>query len=744
LNEDKPFDQFIREHIAGDVFAKDDPQTLIGTAFLVAGPYDDVGNQDAAQAAQIRADTMDEIIRATGEAFLGLTLGCARCHDHKFDPIKQEDYYGLYATFSGIRHGSALWATPEQISQHEARTKPLSARKAELEKNLKKLDADLLERARDQLTTYETSWSRPPVDRTRTEDHFPAIAARFVRLVCEAQDNNPKSSTGFGIDEFEVWTASKVDPSKDIIDGVSINVALATNGARASGAARKIEDFPDAYGPQLTIDGKTGARFLATGSELTIELASTRLIDLVVFSIARGEPTPEHNKFTFVAEYRIEVSLDGHQWQTVASSADRRPLSGEQFLNHRLLKLAATDEYHTQRTQIAKELSSVSQELNTIPPLPTAWIGKRVAEDAKGPFNVFLGGSAQKRGLEVFPASLSLFDTIPIAKEIDQLPAGSANSNQVDIDSESSTNNSSFGYRLPTSTSESERRLALANWLVHPSNPLTPRVLVNRIWAYHFGTGIVDTPSDFGFMGGRPTHPELLDFLALQLREHNWQLKPLHRMIMLSSSYQQSAEFRAEAGKLDADSRLLWRFPPRRLAAEEIRDSMLCVAGQLPSAETPPLDNQAVPNGGPGFRLYQFMQDNVCTYVPLDKHGPETYRRAVYHQNARASVVDLMSDFDQPDCTFTAPKRASTTTPLQALTLLNHSFTTDIAEHLHNRVVHDVGANSKDQIRRSFQLCFSRNPNESEMSQCENLIDEFGLQALCRVLLNTSEFIYVQ
>ena len=134
INEDKPFDQFIREHVAGDVFGKDDPDVAVGSAFLVAGPYDDVGNQDPVQAAQIRANTLDEIISATGEAFLGMTLGCARCHDHKFDPITQEDYYGLYATFSGVRHGSVPLATPEQHRREPQKLKPLNEEKAELEK----------------------------------------------------------------------------------------------------------------------------------------------------------------------------------------------------------------------------------------------------------------------------------------------------------------------------------------------------------------------------------------------------------------------------------------------------------------------------------------------------------------------------------------------------------------------------------------------------------------------------------
>ena len=148
--------------------------------------------------------------------------------------------------------------------------------------------------------------------------------------------------------------------------------------------------------------------------------------------------------------------------------------------------------------------------------------------------------------------------------------------------------------------------------------------------------------------------------------------------------------------------------------------------------------------GGPGFRLYHFMQDNVCTYVPLDDHGPETYRRAVYHQNARASVVDLMTEFDQPDCTFSAPKRAETTTPLQALTMMNHKFSLDMANILAQRLQQDAGDSLDLRIQRAYQLCFARLPDDEESSTCRQFIHTHGLTALCRVLLNTSELIYLR
>jgi hypothetical protein len=288
-------------------------------------------------------------------------------------------------------------------------------------------------------------------------------------------------------------------------------------------------------------------------------------------------------------------------------------------------------------------------------------------------------------------------------------------------------------YELPLDAPEGDRRLALAKWIVADDNPLTPRVLANRVWHYHFGTGIVDTPSDFGVMGGKPTHPELLDWLALELKRGGWRLKSLHRQIVLSQTYRQSTAPRPEATAVDKDARLLWRFPPRRLSAEEVRDATLFVAAKLD-----------LRMGGPGFRLYEYQNDNVSTYIPLEHPGPETYRRAVYHQNARASVVDVLSDFDQPDCAFTTPRRAATTTPMQALTMLNHPFTLDMADALAERLRRDAGADAAKQVDRAFRIAFGRAPDGAELEAAKRFVAENGLPALARAIFNSNEMVYVR
>ena len=689
FNDDKPFDQLVREHLAGDVIGKNQPDVEIGSAFLVAGPYDDVGNQDAAAAAQIRADTLDEMIRTTSEAFLGVTLGCARCHDHKFDPLATKDYYAMYATFAGTVHGERNVATVAAMRAREEKVKPLETEKARLTGEQDALQKALDARAKAAEPELAKKWTRPKSSGYGTEERFEPVEARHVRLVVEGSNStSDKKGRRFTLDEFEVWTAGDAPR----------NVALAANGGKARGDSREIKDFADAYSAALTIDGKFGERWQPGGNQLIISLAKPERIVRVFFSSDRTHQLEEGHFITaFVGDYRIQVSLDGKSWQEVANSSDRQPATPARK-QARLLAHVMTKDETVRLTALTRDIALVDGELAKIPALPTWWVGSHRA--APGPFNVFLGGSPQRLGDAVVPASLSGFDGAKSSYRLDAAP-------------------------------ESERRVALAKWITSPENPLPPRVLANRVWHYHFGTGIVDTPSDFGYMGGRPTHPELLDWLARQVVSGGWKLKPLHRLIMTSQAYRQSGAWNETAAHADGDSRLLWRFPPRRLSAEEVRDTVLSVAGKLDTRM-----------GGPGFRLYEYQQDNVATYVPLDVHGPETYRRAVYHHNARAARVDVMTDFDCPDPSFSEPRRASTTTPLQALTLMNHRFALDMAAALAARLERDAG-DSAARVRRAFALCYARDAGVDEIASGVKLIEGFGLRAFCRAMLNTTELITV-
>ncbi|MBK8037426.1 MAG: DUF1553 domain-containing protein [Verrucomicrobiaceae bacterium] len=690
INDDKPFDQFITEHLAGDVIGKDRPEVEIGSAFLVAGPYDDVKNQDPVAQANIRAATLDDMVTATSSAFLGLTINCARCHNHKFDPIPAEDYYRIKACFEGIEHGRRVIATKEQRAAAIAATRPLNQQLASLNAEKDTLDKDLARRAKAALARLEHT--RPQIDPHGTEETFPPVTTKQLRFVIHEFDSSygspaAKRTNGGKLTEFEVF------------DTQGRNVALAAHGTQAEGErAMTAEDFPEAYGPQYCIDGRLGESwFIGDPAVLTLTFARPETIQRINFINARGERGLNESKVRGATptEYEVQVSSDGKNWTTVATSEGREPLTPAHALAKARQSVTTAEERQKLAT-LEKQITDVQARINQAPKLTPVWAGLP-PKQPKEPTHLHKGGDPMKPGDVIAPASLSVLDQV------------------------------TKPYALPADAPEGERRLALARWITQ-GNPLTARVLANRVWQWHFGTGIVDTPSDFGYLGSQPTHPELLDYLAARLVANGWRLKALHREILLSKTYQQSAAHRPEAAKEDKDARLLWRFPPRRLSAEEIRDTMLSIAGKL----------QLAPSGGPGFRLYKFTQNNVCTYFPLDTHGPETYRRAVYHQNARASVVDVLNDFDLPDIAFAAPKRANTTTPLQALTLLNHRFTLDMAEALARRV------DGPEAVEMLYRILFQRAPTASESGAAHKLIAQHRLPALCRALLNSNELLYLE
>ena len=688
LNNDKPFDQLVKEHLAGDRIDGENPDVKVGTAFLVCGPFDAVGNQDPVKRRQIRANTVDEIIRATGETFLGLTVGCGRCHDHKFDPISQRDYYQLYATFEGVTHGSQYVSPQQEQDRYNSQLEALTKIAGDSTKKKKELTDIVLARAEEKAAKYERSWTRESVSQQLTEEKFRPVEVQYVRLLVEHVDSNVHSSIAYRLDEFEIWSA-KDQPR---------NVALATAGGEASGSSRIAADFMGAYDANLTIDGDYNAWWLATSPSLTIKLARPEVIDRVRFSSDRPNAVGSQGRAGFPCEYRIEVSSDGENWQEVASSHNRKPANKE----HRDIRLYLAERTVAESALIAAQdavIGDVNKRIAELPKLTTWQIGKFHQPQDKT--YIFLGGDTQRPGDEVVPASPTMLANVRT-------------------------------YELKSDAPEGDRRMALAEWLVAPNNPLTPRVLANRIWHYHFGTGIVATPSDFGFMGDRPSHPRLLDWLSDKLQQDGWRIKPLHRQIMLSQTYRQASGHRAEAARIDADSRLLWRFPPRRLTGEEIRDTMLAVAGRLDTRM-----------GGQGYTLYRYLEDNVATYVPLEKHPSESYRRAVYHHRARATQIDLVTDFDGPDCAFAAPRRSTTISPLQVLTLLNHSFTLDMAGCLSERLEWDAGETPVAQVRRAFQLAFMREPGTEEIAAATALIESHGLRAFCRALLNSSELIYI-
>ena len=288
--------------------------------------------------------------------------------------------------------------------------------------------------------------------------------------------------------------------------------------------------------------------------------------------------------------------------------------------------------------------------------------------------------------------------------------------------------------KLTSATPDAERRRAMAGWITHRDNPLFNRVIVNRVWHWHFGRGLVSTPSDFGATGTRPSHPELLDWLAGWFRDNGYQLKALHRLIMTSETYRQSARANTAALQVDRDNLLLWRFSPRRVEGEVLRDSLLYVSNALNTRQ-----------GGPGFEDVKEIHFNAGRYYhPIVREGPEFDRRTVYRFSPRGGRDSLLDGFDCPDPSTTTPARAVTTTPLQALSLRNSPFVWRLAKRLAKRVEREAGKNTTAQVERAWLLCLGRSPDANEARAAVELVWEHGLPALGRVLFNSGEFVFIE
>jgi cytochrome c553 len=666
LNADKPYDLFVKEQLAGDAFGAD-----AATGFLVGGPVDRVKSPDPGLTANQRADELHDIVSTTGGAFLGLTVGCARCHDHKFDPVPQADYYRLKAVFEGVQHGERPL---ESAGEAAARQRQLAD--AERER------ATALRRLAELRAASPAPPLRPQVAAGENVDVFPAVTARFVRFTILATSNAEPC-----LDELEVFAT----------DGT--NVALAArptaSGVYAAGGnpIHQLAHVNDGtYGNSHSwISNETGKGWVQ------LELAAPREIERVAWSRDRS-PRPRYSD-RLAIRYEVAVSLDGKAWKTVASDADRIPFGSDAPPLEQFAGLSPNE--RAEAESLLADVADIDKRLTGLKEPRKAYVG---TFRQPGPTHRFFRGD-------------------PLAPR-EGIPPGSLT--QV-----------GSGWELPVDSSERDRRKRLAEWITGPDNPLTARVIVNRLWQHHFGTGLVDTPSDLGVNGGRPSHPALLDWLASELVEpaspaDRWRLKHLHRLIVTSRAYRQSSRARPEALRLDAGSRLLWRYPPRRLEAEPLRDAILAVSGSLDTRM-----------GGPGFDLFEPNGNYVKVYVTKTAFTPADFRRMVYQAKPRAELDSFFGAFDCPDAGQAQPARTVSTTPLQALNMLNGEFLLDQADRFAARVEQEAGTDPARQVSRAMLLAFGRDATPDEVAAGAALVSAHGLPVLCRSLYNASEFITV-
>ncbi len=729
LNEDKPYARFVEEQLAGDVLFGGTRDGIEALGFIAAGPWDLIGHAEVPEekidGKIARHLDRDDMVGNAMGTFTSLTAQCAQCHDHKFDPVTQEDYYSLQAVFAAIDRADKAYDLDPAIA---ARRAELTARKNELEEKESAFAAEVKMKAGPDLARIETEiataekaasqgvrpeygWHSGIENAADVRKWVQVDLGRTVELdrvvLAGVWDDFNGIGAGFGFPvRFRIETSD--DPE--------------FQGVPAVIAAHDLEDFPNpGTAPQtFAANGKSGRYIRVTATKL-----APRSDD---FIFALSELQAFDSAGNNAASGAIVTSIDSIEapvrWTRKNLTDGIYPAAtggGEKLAELRRQRDAMTDRALDEVEKMARARNAIAiedtaKELAALPAAHVVYAGTVY----RGTGN-FCGTNGRPRSIhllargqvtspkeEMHPRALKVLDGI--------IPAH-------------------FG--LVVDAPEGERRAALAQWIVDPANPLTWRSIVNRVWQHHFGRGIVDTPGDFGRMGALPSHPELLDWLAVKFRD-DWggSLKALHKQIVMSAAYRQSSSCRNEkAAEFDNGNSLLWRANARKLEAEAVRDAILAVSGKL--------DLSA---GGPGWQDFVVQHPEHSPhyrYDLADPDDPKTWRRSIYRFIVRSQMQPFMTSLDCADPSMRVPKRNESVSPAQALALLNNGFIVTQAAHFAERVKAEAGPNLDAQIDRAHSLALGRLPTPDERAQLVSFAQKNGLPNACRVLINLNEFTFV-
>jgi cytochrome c553 len=721
LNADKPYDAFLREQVAGDVIAPDDPAAVVASAFLVAGPWDFVGQvetQSAALRRQARADDLDDMLTQVMAAACGVTINCARCHDHKLDPIPQRDYTALAALLAGVTRGDRP-VSPAAVAARDARQR-------ELEELIRAATADVHALAGAPVDLADIVGGgdgsgngvkgagidpRTGMARDRTPLSFlEGIEANrpvpgpspLVAAVLVPDGSGPVRFTvdGDSIDGLpptarQGWDAIRNGPVNAQASTTTAGIDYATAGHAILGLHANAAITFDlaairAKHPATSRHFRAvvayGGRAEPAGAEFAVYLDGVRMAQGRLDQASSGEP--------------LDVLLPDEARHLTLVATDGGDGIGHDQIWFGDPRIEGTPSRPVDEPALAAargRIETVRQELAALPETETVY-GPVVQPPP--PVQLLVRGDPEKPSGEI-PPGLPGWIALPVTNPL-------------------------------ADAGDGQRRRALAEWITDRANPLTPRVIVNRLWHQHFGTGLVDTPSDFGTGGGRPSHPALLDWLAAELVDHGWSLKHIHRLICTSKTWRQRSHGvpRAAAGMtVDSGNRLLWRMSPRRLDAESYRDAVLAVSGTLDPAQ-----------GGPGFRDFRVTEAYAPIYETIPVDRPELRRRSIYRCVVRGTPDVFLTTLDCPNPANLAPVRPRTTTALQSLAILNNDFTLRHAEAWAERLRRESGDRPADQVRLGFQIAFGRDPDREEAAAGEALVAQAGLVQLCRMMLAANEF----
>jgi hypothetical protein len=663
-----------------------------------------------------RAGDLDDMDTQVITSTMGITINCARCHDHKLDPITQQEYYSLWSVFAGVKRGDreVNAAESRRIATEKALlTKTLAQKRAEIAKlagegfELAKLlpEQSGIDVRNGAITKDKLAYHRDiQVNRLQKVEDVPGVKWVFV------PDGNGKVTV-----DFKTEVKGVPATSGHFWDTIANRPLNAQKHSKLGDT-----DFSTKGHTMLAMHANGGITFDLAKLREQSGLQAMRLTGLLGCGATDGAAATRADFTVFVdtelkfqklelrkdeaAVLDVEVPATAKTLTLIATDGGDGIGSDLLFIGDPKLSAEAGDKRITEPdAAILKQLRTEAKKLEAdLKALPEPEKVYAIVSEEKPPvIRVQRRGNPEDEAQEVTPAAFSW------AKH----------------------GSSAFG---DNSMPEAQRRLALANWITHPDNPLTARVIVNRLWHHHFGQGLVTTPSDFGLGGDKPSHPELLDFLARELIRSGWSLKKMHKLIVMSAAYRQaSTTANGKASALDAQNRLLWRQNPRRLDAESLHDAVLAVSGKLNTQR-----------GGPGFKDFNYTEAYAPIYDYMTPDTPELWRRSIYRFVVRTTPHRFMTTLDCPDPANLTPARMQTTTALQALTLSNNDFMLRQARYLATRIENEA-ADTPARIRRAFELCFQHPPTASELQAAQTLVTEQGLFALCRMLMNANEFVYL-
>ena len=786
LNEDKPYARFVQEQIAGDVLFPGTADGVEALGFIAAGPWDFIGHAEVPESKIdgkiARHLDRDDMVQNTIGTFNSLTIGCAQCHNHKFDPIPQEDYYRLQAVFAALDRADKTYdADPgvaQQRSQLMARQRELKSKQNELDQRVTaaggraiELLDKLIREAKQGAAAEERpefgwhSLISPTQDVTKwvqVDLGKPVAIEQLVYVACHDNFNNIGAGFGFPVrfkveasNEADAWTASRLaraNPNAPELAGKAARAPMLLEDQTQADVVN-----PGVSPRSVAVGGKTARYIRITATKLAprqndfiFALAELQVLDKSGQNLALGAAVTSLDSIEALPRWSRKNLTDGYYY----GAKKGQPATKLADLEKQRADLLAKVTEASLRSELdanTKAASEVSAALAKLPAPKVVFAGTvhygSGAFSGTGPqggkprvIRVLHRGDVKQPKEEVVPGALSCIAAMP-AK-----------------------------FELPANHSEGERRAALARWLSAANNPLTWRSIVNRVWQYHFGRGLVETPNDFGRMGALPTHPELLDWLAVEFRDGGGSLKKLHKLIVMSATYRQSSggevfrvqssvfskpgpppattkasskdtehwklntEYFRRAAATDGDNRYLWRQNRRKLDAEALHDSVLVISGKLDARL-----------GGPAFQDFVIEKPEHSPHYEYHLHDPDdpkSHRRSVYRFLVRSQTQPFMTTLDCADPSMQVAKRNESLSALQALALLNNGFMVVMAKHFAAKL-DASGGDLPAKVERAFRAALARTPTPHEQATLTAYAKEYGLANACRVLFNLNEFTFI-